>query len=78
MVVYFTPTVGEFRPGRNTTVTSPTNNLFQELRGGSWYVTVHAYNVSAAFRYAYAPLSRYDQFGFRLTQSGCRQSIDRA
>lgn len=75
-MVYFTPTVGEFRPGRNSPVTSPklpTDDLYLVYRGGAWNGTT-ATRVRAAYRNVDSPSLRGSDLGFRTTQTGCRGS----
>ena len=76
-MVYFTPTVGEFRPGRNTTMTSPTkptDTLPRVFRGGSWNSS-SASLVRAACRFDFSPSIRNNYIGFRCAQRGCRQQV---
>lgn len=79
--MYFTPTVGEFRPGRNTTVTSPTklptDNRLRVFRGGAW-INHDAAWMRAANRFGRAPADRSYNLGFRTTQSGCRMPLTKA
>ena len=55
----------------------PTDDLYRVYRGGSWIVTSATF-VRAAFRVVNTPMYRDYYIGFRLTQTGCRQSVDRA
>lgn len=73
--------MGEFRPGRNTTVTSPTkpktDDLHRVAHGGSWYSMFHIY-VSAHARLGSTPTLLNNSLGFRTTQSGCRMPLTKA
>ena len=52
----------------------PTDDLRRLFRGGSWSDSTAA-DGRAAFRFDITPTLRNRSFGFRTTQTGCRQQV---